>query len=399
MENRTTAETFPPGEFIRDELEARGWSQDDLAQILGRQISVVNALIKGKRTISPDLASDLGAAFGTSAELWMNLETAYQLFINGENDKAVAVRAMLFEKAPIKEMVRRNWIEPTQDWSVLQDRLLNFLGIRSIDEQPVLAHAAKKSTSYGTVTPSQGAWLARAKQLGETVHVNSRFSLESFAAAIRHLKQLLEDPAQLSEVPRILASAGVRLLVIENIAHSKIDGACLWLDDTSPVIILSLRYDRLDHAWYLIMHEGGHVHNGDGKDGRAILDLNLVGDEAQSFEDKSEIEKQADIFAENALIDRAEFEDWISRTKPLYSKAKIVGFARRVHVHPALVLGQLQHRNEVMWSHSREMLVKARHFLTSTALTDGFGQVLSVHLEDFKLSHYPGARRTLDREV
>jgi HTH-type transcriptional regulator/antitoxin HigA len=46
------------------------------------------------------------------------------------------------------------------------------------------------------------------------------------------------------------------------------------------------------------------------------------------------------------------------------------------HIHPAIVLGQLQHRGEVDWSHSREMLVKVRHLITPVALTDGFGQTL-----------------------
>ena len=32
---RDSAEVFPPGEFIREEIEARGWSQVELAEILG----------------------------------------------------------------------------------------------------------------------------------------------------------------------------------------------------------------------------------------------------------------------------------------------------------------------------------------------------------------------------
>ena len=80
---------FPPGEFIKEELDARGWTQDDFAEILGRQRSVVSAIVNGKRTLSPEIAKDLGAAFGTSAQLWMNLETAYRLFVESHVDEAV----------------------------------------------------------------------------------------------------------------------------------------------------------------------------------------------------------------------------------------------------------------------------------------------------------------------
>ena len=39
------AEVFPPGEFIREELEARGWSLQDLAEILGRPPRSVSELL------------------------------------------------------------------------------------------------------------------------------------------------------------------------------------------------------------------------------------------------------------------------------------------------------------------------------------------------------------------
>ncbi|MCH7979072.1 MAG: HigA family addiction module antidote protein, partial [Acidobacteria bacterium] len=81
MENRSIAEAFPPGEFVKEELEARGWTQEDLAEIIGKTPGMVNELIKGKRKVTPDIAEGLSAAFGTSAEYWTNLETAYQYWL------------------------------------------------------------------------------------------------------------------------------------------------------------------------------------------------------------------------------------------------------------------------------------------------------------------------------
>jgi HTH-type transcriptional regulator / antitoxin HigA len=106
------------------------------------------------------------------------------------------------------------------------------------------------------------------------------------------------------------------------------------------------------------------------------LDVDLVGDQAIPSEEKTETEKRADLFAENFLVDGREISNFIARVRPLYSKQKIRNFAVRIGVHPAIVLGQLQHRKEVGWSHSREMLVKVRHILMSSALTDGWGHNL-----------------------
>ncbi len=70
------AEVFPPGEFIRDELEARGWTQEEFADILGRPLQTVNQIINGKKEITAETARAIAEAFGTSAELWLNLQSA-----------------------------------------------------------------------------------------------------------------------------------------------------------------------------------------------------------------------------------------------------------------------------------------------------------------------------------
>ena len=86
------AEIFPPGEYLKDELEARGWTQSQFARIIGRPIQVVNAIIKSKKSITAPTAAAIAAAFGTSAELWMNLESTWQL-AHVKADPKIAKRA------------------------------------------------------------------------------------------------------------------------------------------------------------------------------------------------------------------------------------------------------------------------------------------------------------------
>jgi HTH-type transcriptional regulator/antitoxin HigA len=376
MEPQTVAEVFPPGEFIKEELEARGWTQDDLADIIGRHRATVSAIVNGKREISAEIACDLGTAFGTSAQYWMNLETSYRLFSAAHVNSSVARKATLFGKAPLKEMIRRNWINDSDDLDFLERSLKNFFEIESLDDEPkVMPHAAKKSTQYGGATPAQVAWLYRAKKVARGVHA-AKFSPKSFVETQARLRKLLANPEDVRQVPKTLAEGGIRFLLIEPLPQTKIDGICFWLDESSPVVVLSLRYDRLDHFWYLLAHECGHVSRKDGLVGNPYLDVNLVGDDAVSCEDKPQAEIEADKFAQSFLIDQADLNKFIARTRPLYSKQKIKNFAARIGVHPAIVLGQLQHRREVEWSHSREMLVKIRGLATSVAVTDGWGHFL-----------------------
>ena len=70
---------FHPGEDIWEELEARGWTQRQFADIIGISAPELNNIIKGKKNLTPALAVRSGEAFGTSAEVWMNMQVHYSL--------------------------------------------------------------------------------------------------------------------------------------------------------------------------------------------------------------------------------------------------------------------------------------------------------------------------------
>ena len=252
MRNRTPAEVFAPGEFIAEELEARNWSQIELAEVLRRPPKLISQLISGKCAITPETAKGLGAAFGTGAELWMNLERDYRLAHAVHDDVGVERRSRLYAKAPVKGMVSRRWIEPSENIEVLEKRVLDFLHIKSIDEEPSMAHAAKKGASYDEVTPAQWAWLFRVIQIAEGISV-PRYSPQALREALGKLERCMFAPEETRHVPRILSECGVRLVMVERLPQGKIDGACGWLNDESPVIGMSLRKDRIDNFWFIFV--------------------------------------------------------------------------------------------------------------------------------------------------
>lgn len=372
MITKKVAEVFPPGEFIKEELEARNWSQTELAEIIGRQPSLISELLAGKRSISPDLAKELGAAFYTSAEFWLNLENAYQLWRAKDTDKAISQRAKIYQFAPVKELVKRHWIESSENADVLAKRIAQFYGIPDLDTPPKLAYAARKKTDG--ITASHLAWFYRARSLSRAVYAKP-FSSQSFTRCIDQLKNLLLHAQDIRQVPKVLAENGIRLIIIEHLSHTKIDGVTLWLDAKSPVIVLSMRIDRLDSFWFTLSHELGHVARQDGLSKNPVIFDNELISEAESDDEKITAEKEADLFASQYLIKKTELDDFILRTRPLYSRQKIINFARRIAVHPAIVVGQLQYRKEIPYKFFQPMLEKVKHLIIQSALTDGWGQI------------------------
>jgi addiction module HigA family antidote len=73
------ARIVTPGDILSMELEARGWTQKDLAEIMNRPVQTICAIVNAKKEITPETAIALETAFDIPAEFWTNLETNYRL--------------------------------------------------------------------------------------------------------------------------------------------------------------------------------------------------------------------------------------------------------------------------------------------------------------------------------
>lgn len=370
------AEVFPPGEFLKEELEARNWSQSEFADIIGRPVRLVNEIVAGKKSITPETAKQLGASLGTSAEFWMNLESQYQLSRIRQNDDRIARKARIHGLFPAREMYRRHWVDASDDIDVLEQQFKRFYELDSLEDEPTLAHAARKSSYQGGVTRLQWAWLFRAKHIAAS-YVIRHYSRELLVSALPRLHALLSAPEEIRHVPKILNEAGVRLVVVEALPGSKIDGACLWLSDTQPVIALSARLDRIDNFWFVLRHEIEHLLREHGKEASLMLDEGL-GDSSTASEDVKE--REANEAASEFGVTQAELMNYMMRVNPFYfSKENVLGFSGRIGVHPGIVVGRLHKELEGSgmspYRFLREYLVKIRHILTQSAPTDGWGTV------------------------
>lgn len=70
-----------PGEVLAGELAELGVSATELARQLGVPANRLSQIIAGKRGVTGDTALRLGHWFRTSAQFWLNLQTAYDLAV------------------------------------------------------------------------------------------------------------------------------------------------------------------------------------------------------------------------------------------------------------------------------------------------------------------------------
>jgi HTH-type transcriptional regulator / antitoxin HigA len=376
----TTDDFKTPGQLLQFLLDGMGWSNRVLAAILETEETGISKLTSDRKSFTPEIAISLEEVFGVKAEKFLSLQRDYDLakarIVSRPNPQR-AKRAQLFSGLPVAEMIKRGWLDVTdiRDVSSIENELVKFFKASSVDDIEVLPHAAKKTGVVGDVTDVQLAWLYRVRQIASELIVG-KYSPQSVCACVEKLSSLLLSKEEARKAPKILAEAGIRFVIVEALPSAKIDGVCFWLNDTSPVIGMTLRHDRIDNFWFVLRHELEHVIHRHGLT-KAVLDAELEGARAGVGDDVPEDERIANKAAADFCVPSKLMKAFIARKAPFFAEQDIIAFASVAKVHPGLVAGQIRHatgKYNLFASH----LVKIRSVITPGAATDGWGDVYPV---------------------
>ncbi|WP_448501743.1 HigA family addiction module antitoxin [Sphingomonas sp.] len=374
MEYRT------PGQLIEALLESRGWTKRALALILDMGEGSLNKIISGQSRVSASFALVLEEVFGVEAKKFLELQHEYDLAkarIEAMPDPYRAGRATIYGDLPVANMIERGWVvaESIKDTENVERELCRFFKVNRLEDAEILLpHAAKKTQTSVEATPAQLAWLYRVKAIAEGMLV-APYSPQSVDAAIAAIKPLRSHPEHMRRIPRILAEAGIRFVVVEGLRGGKIDGVCFWLNEKSPVIGMTLRFDRIDNFLFVLRHELEHVKNRDGMDGHAMLDIDIGhGERADLSPSVEQQEAIADAAASEFCVPAAMMDAFIRRKAPYFSERDLIGFARSLQVHPGLVAGQIQRRTN-QYNKFRKHLVGVREHIIPAAEVDGWGDI------------------------
>jgi HTH-type transcriptional regulator/antitoxin HigA len=379
----TKTKTVPvdhPGTFLVEELDARGWQQVDLAFILGMSPQQLSPLLTGKQSITPDLAAALGDAFDMPAEFFANLQKLYDLHHVKPVDPGVRTRATWAAQFPVREMLKRGWIEDTEP-GLLDLQMLRFFGKNRVEDMPfigngsVVPHAAKKSSAYAATTAVQYAWLHRVIKIAETADA-PLYSEEALRDSLARIRAHLLDTEDLAYIPEILRGCGVRFVLVEALPGSKIDGVCVWVNG-QPAVGMTTRLDRLDNFAFVLRHEIEHVLRGDGRD-ESFTPVDEIGTDFDSTDLPAE-ELHANREAAEFCVPRQQLDSFIARKSPFISEKDVIAFAGRMEINPAIVVGQIQHKTK-KYGWLRRYQSPIRDHLMSWSLVDGWDNQLPTQL-------------------
>lgn len=355
------ARAVPPGRILRGELEARGWTQKDLAEILGRPAQAITEIVRGTKQITPETAVALSAAFGTSPEFWSNLEANYRLALAQQQPSSadeVTRKARLYAWLPVGELVKRGWLAAGKTVADLERSACSFLGVDGVGDEPALVVNLRHSLQDPGERAAQRAWVKRVEQLAEVQSVGP-FDSKRLRASIPELVREAAAVEGIGRVPSLLGALGVRFVVVPHLPRTKLDGAAAFASQ-GPVVAMTMRFDRIDYFWFTLLHELAHLalaHRGGHLDGEVDGEA-IDGEEAEANE-----------LASGWLVGEHEVRAFAASQRGKFSGAAIEAFAKQHRLHPGIVVGRLHHLRLVPFTHFRPMLVKVRDLLAPW--TDG----------------------------
>lgn len=375
----TSTDARTPGQLISELLRERGWTNRVLAVVLGVSDPIVSKIASDKRPIDAVMALALEDVFGIPAQRFVDLQGSYDLAkarIEFRPDPKRALRANIYGRLPIAELIKRGWIEleDARDPDRVEAELCRFFKVNRLEDATAFAFSAKKTDAHLEATPEQLTWLHRVKTIASEMLIGT-YSPQKLEDAILKIRVLRSHPEHMSRIPKILAEAGIRFVVVEGLPGGKIDGVCFWLNEYSPVVGMSLRFDRIDNFVFVLRHELEHVRRRDGLS-RPIIDEDL-GRHADDELDAQE--RIANEEARDFCVTKRDMDAFIARKAPYFSDKDLVGFAKALKVHPGIVAGQLQFRTG-KFTHFRAHLVPVREFILPAAEVDGWGNIHPIEM-------------------
>lgn len=314
-----------PIEAIKFRMEQEGLTRKDLAKYIG-SASKVSEVLSGKKPLSLAMMRALYEGLGIPAEV---------LLQEVGKDFPQAVHTM--NEYPFLEMFRRGYFEKfkgtLKEAKERSEELLSeFFGG---NVTPSFVFCRQKTGSVNA--NAMNAWYRRVCKRAEEKELPEYISA-------RITKEFCEKVGLLSYYDHgfelaieLLEKNGIAVIFEKHLPKTYLDGAAFFTPTGRPVIALSLRYSRMDNLWFTLLHELGHVCLHLQKEDSCFVDDVTAVDMLE----ESEVEREADVLAENSLIPQKLWERYKVKLLNMQSLDEVALFAAETQLDRSVLIGRI----------------------------------------------------------
>ncbi len=322
-----------PVKAIKFRMDQLGLKQQDLIPFIGSR-SKVSEILNRKKTLTLSMMRGLNKGLGIPAEILLHEPGA------GFPDDFSDID---WNKFPITEISKRGWLEDDdyrseQSEEVMRAFISRAGGFESVSEaflrQGFSARMNAKADRFSVT-----AWCLRVMELANRKSLKNSYEKgilsNSVLKEIARLSYFGEGPLLAREY---LEKQGIHLIFVSHLPKTYLDGAAMLLPDGTPVVGLTLRYDRIDNFWFSLLHELVHIAKHLSKIKKIIIDdFELRKHEGKNLD---RIEQEADELAASSLIPAKSWKE-ISVKDPISSE-EVREMAEKLKIHPAIIAGRIR---------------------------------------------------------
>jgi len=265
VKNLKPAINIGPGDIIKDRLQELGWSQNDLADIIGMTVKNINFILNNKYAISFDTARLLASVFGTSPEFWLNLDMKYRLNINDTtvNENEVAIKAKIRKHMPLRDMRKKGWVAGDNSTQGIIETFKAFWGVPEVTftmytNSPVTLCARQLACDEDYTKNYSITWLHMARKSSSRFTSHAPYSEKALRSIAESLPDYMNQTSGIMKFIKDLNNCGVKFFVLSHLEKTYLDGAC-FIEDETPVIVYTARHNKDDNFWFTMAHEIAHV--------------------------------------------------------------------------------------------------------------------------------------------
>ena len=329
---------FHPGYYIEEIVEEMGITQEDFAKRLGTTPKNLSLLIRGKQSLSVDMAMKLSKLLGTSMQYWLNLQNAYDMVLARIRSDEELEREKEVLKLLGYSYFKNNFKLPDLP-RMLDKQVIQVRSLLHVASLTVLANrdmAVNFRSSTGELDQKAIAAANAMVQIAANEAIDCKapqFDKKKFDEAVEFaLTQTTNHDGFYPLIRNKFLDAGVVLVVLPNLPGSKTNGATKKIGKSIMMMVNDRRLYS-DTFWFTLLHEVGHIVNGDF---------------GISFESETgDIEKAADTYAENKLIEPNAYASFLRRSQGYFTEASIRAFACSINRDPGIVLGRLENDKHI----------------------------------------------------
>jgi HTH-type transcriptional regulator/antitoxin HigA len=327
------------GEFLEETIEEIGITKNELSNRLGEPLEFINDIIEGKRGITPTLAFKLEDVLGVPYNIWIGLETEYQIVTAKQKElEEMKEESKFVNKFPYEDLIKFGFVKATNKAIEKVEELKKFFNVAKLSQisqiktyQPAFRVSKEEKISQEALATWIQVVRIKAKEI-KTKPFNKK-KLEEFLTKLKSTMNLDNINESIKEIKTILNDCGVAFVLLPEFKNTKVHGVTFWMDNNQKAVIsMSLRGGYSDIFWFSFFHEIGHI---------LLHPKREVFFEDGYNNSKLKIqEEEADKFAKNLLINEKDYQEFI-QSKDFILVDDIYLFAKKQGVKTSIIAGRL----------------------------------------------------------